>query len=262
VTAAILLRQLRHHAPLLVAALAGAFGFELLMVWVSSSMVMGTELQELMSAVLPPAMVNLVMNQYGLASFPAAVAFGFKHPFVIAAGVAVVITMASVPAGERETGFLDLILARPVTRGTYMGAHIALLLVPAIAFPIVLFVAANVGIAISGRSDAAGTDYVLSAAAFAPLLLFIGAYTLLFAAGAQRRGTAVARAVALTMAFYVYEVIASMWERLHGWEWLTIFDAYRPVGLVTGDATTTAPLVLLGAAGVLLGCAALRFARA
>jgi ABC-2 type transport system permease protein len=262
VAAAILMRQLRHHAPLLLAALAGAFAFELLMVWIGSSMDTGPEFQALLRAVLPPSMVNLVMNQFGLASFAAAVAFGFKHPFIIAAGAAVVITMASVPAGERETGFLDLILARPVTRGTYTAAHIALLLVPVIAFPIVLFAAANIGLAITGRTDVAGTDYALPAAAFAPLLLFIGAYTLLFAAGAQRRGSAVARAVALTMAFYVYEVLASMWERLHGWEWLTIFDAYRPVGLATGEATTAAPLVLLGLAGVLLGVAAMRFARA
>ncbi|CAN5879710.1 hypothetical protein BH23GEM9_BH23GEM9_08850 [soil metagenome] len=108
----------------------------------------------------------------------------------------------------------------------------------------------------------AGTDYALAAAAFAPLLLFIGAYTLLFAARAERRGSAIARAVALTMVFYVYEVLASMWERLRGWEWLTIFDAYRPVGLATGEATTTAPLALLGLAIALLGVAALRFERA
>jgi ABC-2 type transport system permease protein len=262
VIATILMRQLRHHAPLLVAALAGAFGFELLMVWIGSTMDTGPEFMGLLQAVLPPAMVNLVVNQFGLASFAGAIAFGFKHPFVIAAGAAVVITMASVPAGERETGFLDLILARPVTRGTYMRAHIALLLVPAMAFPVVLLIAANVGIAITGRTDVAGTDYALAAAAYAPLLLCIGAYTLLFAAGAQRRGTAVARAVALTMAFYVYEVLASMWDRLRGWEWLTIFDAYRPVGLATGDASVAAPLVLLGVACVLLGVAALRFARA
>jgi ABC-2 type transport system permease protein len=257
-----MLRQLRHHAPLLAAALAGAFLFELLMVWITSSMDTGPQFQQLLEAVLPPAMLNLVLNQLGLASFDAAIAFGFKHPFVIAAGVAVVITMASVPAAERESGLLDLILARPVTRATYMRAHMALLLVPVLAFPVVLFVAANVGIALTGRDDVAGSDYLIAAAAFAPLLLFLGACTLLFAAGAQRRGTAVSRAVALTMAFYVYEVVASMWEPLRGWEWLSVFDAYRPVGLVTGDATVAAPLAVLGVAGALLLAAAVRFDRA
>jgi ABC-2 type transport system permease protein len=256
------MRQLRHHASLLLAALAGAFAFELLMVWIGSTMDTGPEFQALLTAVLPPAMVNLVVNQFGLASFAASVAFGFKHPFVIAAGAAVVITMASVPAAERESGFLDLILARPVTRASYMRAHIALLLVPAFAFPVVLFAAAVTGLAITGRTDVTGTNYALAAAAFMPLLLCIGGYTLLFAAGAQRRGSAVAPAAALTMGFYVYEVVASMWDRLRGWEWLTIFDAYRPVGLATGDATTTAPLLLLGLACVLLGFAAIRFQRA
>jgi ABC-2 type transport system permease protein len=261
-TAAILGRQLRHHAPLLLAALAGAYAFELLMVWIASTMDMGPEFQDLLQLVLPPAMVNLVMNQFGLASFPAAVAFGFKHPFIIAAGAAVVITMASVPAGERESGFLDLILARPVTRAAYTRAHIALLLIPVLAFPLVLISAAHAGLLLTGRDDVSGANYLLPALAFAPLLLCIGAYTLLFAAGAQRRGTAVARAAALTMVFYVYEVLASMWERLRGWEWLSIFDAYRPVGLATGEATLRAPLIVLALAAALLLLAALRFERA
>jgi ABC-2 type transport system permease protein len=255
-------RQLRHHAPLLAAALAGAFFFELLMVWIASTMDTGPQFHQLLEAVLPPAMVNLVVNQFGLASFPAAVAFGFKHPFVIAAGVAVVITMASVPAAERESGLLDLILARPVTRATYMRAHVLLLLVPVLAFPVVLFTAASAGIALTGRGDVARSDYLMAAAAFAPLLLFLGACTLVFAAGARRRGTAVARAAALTMAFYLYEVVAAMWEPLHGWEWLTVFDAYQPVGLVTGEASTWPPMVLLGIALALLLGAALRFDRA
>jgi hypothetical protein len=142
------------------------------------------------------------------------------------------------------------------------GRLVALLLVPVLAFPVVLFVAANVGIALTGRADVAGSDYIIAAAAFAPLLLFLGACTLLLAAGAQRRGTAVSRAVALTMAFYVYEVVASMWEPLRGWEWLTVFDAYRPVGLVTGEATVAAPRAVLGVAGALLLAAAVRFDRA
>jgi ABC-2 type transport system permease protein len=264
---ALMLRQLRHHLALLSGIAAAMFGFELLMVWVGASIDVGLDFDRLLEAVLPEAMQRLIGDQFGMASFRGAVAFGFKHPFVLVAAIAAVISLGTVPASERETGLLDLLLARPVTRSRYMAAHVVLLLVPVLLFPVVLLAAAAVGIAVAGGGAAAAAapvhwaEYIGPAFSLAPLLLVIGGYTLLFAAGSKRRGRAVTLAVAVTLAFYTFEFLASLWPRLDGWERATIFDYYRPVSMVNGEAAVTDPVVLLLLAMVLIAGAFARFQR-
>lgn len=261
-TGALFSRQLRHLAPLLLGAAAGAMIFEIFLVWISDSVDMGPDFEMLLEAVVPPAMLRLILNQFGMTSFVSAVAFGFKHPLVLTVALSVVITVASVPAGERETGLLDLILARPVPRARYLAAHILLLLFIALVFPLALLAGAATGVALTGRGDEAGwTQYIASAAALAPLLLLVGAYALWFAAGAQRRGSAVAPAAALTLAFYMYEALSSMWQRLEPYEWASVFYFYSPVGQVTGEAGARGPLILLALAVTVFALAFVRFGR-
>ncbi len=49
-------------------------------------------------------------------SFRGIVCLGYFHPIVIGALVSVSITLATIPVMEIETGFIDLVLARPVKR--------------------------------------------------------------------------------------------------------------------------------------------------
>jgi ABC-2 type transport system permease protein len=262
VTRVLFSRQLRTLAPLLFGAACGAMIFEIFMVWISNSVDMGPDFELLLEAVVPPAMLRLILNQFGMTSFVSAVAFGFKHPLVLVAAVSVVITAASVPAAERETGLLDLIVARPVPRQRYLAAHVLLLLFIALVFPLALLAGAATGIAITGRGDeAAWTTYMAAAAALTPLLLLIGAYTLWFGAGARRRGSAIAPAIGLTLAFYMYEVLASMWQRLEPYEWATVFYFFAPVGQVTGEAGAREPLILLALAVGVFALAFYRFAQ-
>jgi ABC-2 type transport system permease protein len=259
---ALVLRQLRHHAALFAGVCVALFGFELLMVWIGATMDMGSDFEMLLQAVLPESMQRLIMDQLGLASFGSAVAFGFKHPLVLVATMAVIIVLASIPAAERENGMLELVLARPLTRTHYLAAHVVLLLCAAALFPAVLVAAAAAGIAVTGHAGPVSwRDYVAPAYALAPLLLLIGAYTLAFAAGARRRGSAVAPAVGLTLVFYVLEFLASLWAPLDGWSRATIFDYYRPVGIITGEVSVVDPLVLLGLAALVAAVAFARFER-
>jgi ABC-type transport system involved in multi-copper enzyme maturation permease subunit len=294
---ALILRQLKHHLPLLCGIALAMFCFELMMVWIAASIDVGLDFQTLLEVVLPEAMQRLVGDQFGLASFRGAVAFGFNHPMVIVATVAAVISLCTVPAGERETGLLDLVLARPVTRARYLGAHVVLLLAPVLLYPLVLVTAAAVGISIAGGPEAGAavsggvgpggvgfggtgfggtgfgdggpgsatparwTEYIGPALALAPLLLVVGGYTLLFAAGSKRRGQAVTLAVSVTLGFYTFAFLTSLWPRLKGWERATIFDYYDPVGIVNGVGSATDSLVLLLLAIVLIAGAFVRFRR-
>ncbi|HUF50686.1 MAG TPA: ABC transporter permease subunit [Longimicrobiales bacterium] len=261
-TGAIFLRQVRLLAPLLALVSTGLLLFEFLIVWIADSIDLGANFEALIAMILPPAMQRLVLEQFGLASYPAAVAFGFKHPIVLISTIAYVIVAGSVPAAERETGLLDLILARPVPRARYLAAHVLLLLVGVVALPAVLLAAASIGISATGRTgEVSWTSYIAPVAALAPLLLLVGAYTLFFAAGARRRGTAVALAIGITVAFFMFEVLASMWARLEPYEWATIFHYFQPVSVVNGEGVPWHPLLLLGLAVALIGAAGIRFQR-
>jgi ABC-2 type transport system permease protein len=262
VIAALYVRQLRHHARLLAAMIAGVIAFETLFVWISASMNIGPEFHALLQMMLPPAMLRFVLDQFGFASFASAVAVGFKHPLVLIIGAAFAIVVTTVPAAERESGVLDLLLARPVPRTHYLGAHVLLLFTGALLIPLALLAGATVGLALTRQLDAVPWHtYIAPAASYAPLLLLIGGYSMLFSAGASRRGMAVARAAGVTILFFWYEVLASMWQRLSGYEWAGIFYYYAPVQVVTGERGLTGSWVLLSLALVCGVAALLRFGR-
>lgn len=244
-TRALLLRQLRHHAVLMAAICAAIMVFEVMVIRFIAALDAGGGIRAILEAVLPPEMQRLVVEQFGVASWEGGIAFGFQHPLVMVAMVGFVVAVASVPAAERESGLLDLILARPVPRERYLGAHWLLVMIAALLFPLALLL----GVAIGTETAAAVLDYVPAAAALVPLLLLIGAYTLLAATQARRRGPAIAVAVGLTLFFYWIDFMAAFWERLEPWRRISPFTYFDPVGIATGEATLPRdPLVLLAAA--------------
>lgn len=259
----ILMRGLRQHALLLLVVLGAVMVFEVLVVSVVAAMDSGAGLRTLLTAVLPSEMQTLVFEQFGVASFPSAVAFGFQHPLVLVAAMAVVIVVGTVPARERESGFLDLILARPVPRARYLAASLGLIVLATLLIPLALLLAVVVGLRfVDGTGELPWTHYTPSAAALAPLLLVVGAYTLLASSIARRRGVASGWAVALTLSFYWLDFMAGFWEVLRPVRWLSPFTYYDPVRAAVGTGLGWRdPLVLLGSALLLTIAAFVTFER-
>ena len=260
---ALFLRNLRHHARLLVAMMLGLGVFEVLILWVAAKIDEGAGLREFLESILPEGAQEAVFSQFGLVSFPGAVAFGFVHPVAIVAATAFVVVVATVPAAERETGFLDLVLARPVPRGRYLLTVVLLLLLGAVLLPLALLGGAAFGLGIVDVEDRLPlARYVPAAFGLGFLLLAVGGYSLLFAAGARRRGPAIGRAVALTLAFYVVEYLADFWDLLDRIRWVSPFHYYKPIAAaVVPDTPLVNPVVLLAAFVVLAAAAHLRFRR-
>jgi ABC-2 type transport system permease protein len=254
---ALLLRQLRHHAVLLASICVAVMVFEIMVIRFIAALDEGGGIRAILEAVLPPEMQRLVMEQFGVASWEGGIAFGFQHPLVMVAMIAFVVAAASVPAAERESGLLDLILARPVPRERYLGAHWLLVTIAALLFPLALLL----GVAIGTESTAAIVDYVPAAAALVPLLLLIGGYTLLAATQARRRGPAIAGAVALTLFSYWIDFMAAFWERLEPWRWISPFTYFDPVRIATDGLVLRDPLVLLAAAAACVLAAFVNFRR-
>jgi ABC-2 type transport system permease protein len=211
----LLLRNLRQHAVLLGVLFTSLVLVELFLVWVSAQIGIGPEFQTFLEGFLPPEMTEMIFGQFGLASFEGAVAFGYQHPFSLVGSVAMVIVAATIPAAERERGYLEVFLSRPVPRARYILATLLFVLLASLALPLALLLGTALGLRLVEPPEVIRwTSYVPAAAGMALLLLSIGSYTLLFATGARRRGTAVAQAVAFTLLFYWMDFMGDYWDTL------------------------------------------------
>ncbi len=259
---ALLLRALRQHAALLGVLSAALLLFEWAVVWVAARIDMGPGFRQLLETLLPPDVLEIIMGQFGFGDFQGTVSFGFQHPFTLVAVIAMVTVMATLPAYERETGLLDLILARPVPRWAYLAASAMLVVITALLAPLAVLGGAAVGLlVVEAPQPVAWTSYLPAAGGLVLLLLAVGGYALLFATDARRRGTAVAQVVGVTLLFYWLDFMGDYWDLLETARRLSPFFYFDPAsaarnGIPPGDA-----FVLGGIAMVTFAAAFLSFRR-
>src|SRR5512144_533878 len=79
------------------------------------------------AAFLPMAVQQMV-GAAVFASFKGFVSFGYFHPIVIITFVGAAIYLGSEPAGDVESGMVDVILARPVRRALIVTRSLAAML--------------------------------------------------------------------------------------------------------------------------------------
>lgn len=259
---ALVARNLRHLQKMIFGTTVGLIAFETLLTWAASQIEKNTGLRALIQ-ILPPAAQEILAPQLAYVSFPGAVAFGFGHPIALAASIAFVVVAATVPLGEMETGFLDLVLARPVSRRSYLLASLTSVILGAILAPAGLLAGAALGLSLVGLpSELPWTRYARSAAELGPLLLAVGGYTLLLAAGARRRGPAIARSVGLTLAFFFLDFLAQIRTELRPAQYISPFHYFRPVpAAVTPELPIKNLIVLLGLFVATTALAFVRFDR-
>lgn len=254
-------RLFRLHARLLLAIAGSIMLFEMFMVWVSAQMGGGRGFALFLEQILPPDMQHLIYDQFGVGSFEGLVAFGFQHPMFLVAVVAFVLAAATVPAAERETGFMDLVLARPVPRGAYLLATLLLVITGAVILPVAILTGVGIGLATVDAvpPELTWVDYIPAAAALAQVLLAVGGIGLLAAVSAHRRGPAIGRAVGLVLVFYWLDFVGPLWSLLETARWISPFAYFDPAGAVSAGVGVVDTAVLLAVFGATAGGAFLEF---
>lgn len=259
----LLARTLRRHGWLTLALLVFAAGLEAIVVQVAASFETGPGLAGMLE-LLPDFMQRLVGSQLREAGFASFVAFGLQHPGLMVASIGWVVVLGTAPAGDRDAGTLDLLLARPVPRGCYLAATSIALLLGAVALPLAALTGLGLGLSmVSVEGQLPWTAYLPAAAGLVALLLCVGGFTLLVSAGARRRGTAVARISAVLLVLWFLESLADLSVVLDTLRWISPFAWYHPIrSAVEGGLWAPADLALLCVAGALMGAAGfVRFAR-
>lgn len=190
-------------------------------------------------------------------------AAGMLHPVVLALQTAGALMVAGgAVAAELERGSLELVLSRPVGRGSFLRAKAAAALATVTSVHL-----GALGGAFLARAFVEGVDGI----PVARILLVLAASWLLFAAFAMiamlisarssLRGRAVGATVGIVVASFFLNFMALLFDEIRGLRFASPFHYFRPADLLSGEPFAGDLAVL---AAVAVGCALLagrRFAR-
>ncbi len=175
------------------------------------------------------------------------------------AALAFVVVACTIPAGERERGTLELLLARPIPRWHYLLGALGVALLGVVVPPAALLAGVGIGLAtVAVPGELPWDRYAMSALGLAALLLAFTGITLLLSATAARRGPAVARTVGLILTLYLLDVFGERLAWLAWLRWISPFRYFRPIrAAVFGEAPIEHMLMLtaLGAVTTVLAFA-------
>ncbi len=259
---ALVARHLRQHAVLLLAVALGPALFEIVLVNAAALVESGAGFRALLGQ-LPAVFQETLSSYIGVLSFSSMVALGFQHPVTLAAGTAAVVVLATLPAGERDTGMLDLILSRPVSRRVYLAAVLAAVVVAALLPPAALLAGSAIGLVlVDVPGELPASQYLVATAELAVLLLAASGWTLLLACTSRRRGRAIAQSAGFALTAYILEFVAEVRQGL-GWiRWASPFHYFKPIpAAVLSQWSWRDPAVLLGIFVVTVALAAWSFQR-
>jgi hypothetical protein len=196
-----------------------------------------------------------------LMSYQGIVAFGYFHPVVIATLVGLVIAIATEPAAEVESRFVDLTLARPLTRASVIARSLVVLaMTMAVVLGLMLAGTAS-GLAFGSPADAPHVSFVLFlslALSLAAVMICWAGVALAWAAGVRRRATAGAAAGGLALAAYLLDYLGRAWEPAHSISAVSPFHYFDANALVTGqplNSRNVVVLVVIGLCGSVTGLA-------
>ena len=223
--------------------------FQVLLVVIAGSIHRAGEFEQL-AALLPP-FVRAILGPSvaSVMSFSGVVCLGYFDLAIVAALVALTIALATVPASEVETGFADLILARPLRRHWLITRTIALLLFSISAVLALMLTGTMVGLATLAPTGATWP----SARMLGGLAINLGLLLLCWGGVAMALGAVCRRSVAsattglLALATLLLDITAGLWTPARRLAWLSPFHYFIPFNLVMGDELPLANMLVLWA---------------
>ncbi len=240
-------------------------GFQILLTLVARSLHQSNAFAEITNFI-PDFMRQLMGPSFiALMSFGGIVCVGYFHIAVMGALVGLIVAVATEPASEIETGFIDLVLARPLARHWVISRSIAVI-VSCTVFTLLMMMLGTWG----------GLHWLAPAEAKWPspqlirslalnlgfLMLCWGGVTLAISAVSRRRSVAGSIAGLLAFALYLLDYVARVWEPAKPVRWLSPWMYYNPLDTVLGAEVPAHNLwVLLGIAVAGFALAYLLFSR-
>jgi ABC-2 type transport system permease protein len=204
-----------------------------------------------LSALLPPFARELLGPSFAVVmSFGGIVCLGYFELAVMGALIALAVTLATTPASEVETGFMDLILARPLARHWIITRTIALTTLVSAALLGLMVGGTWTGLQLfapRGIQWPSATLINSLAVNLGMLTLCWGGVAMAIGAAARRRSVAGGAAGLLALGTFLLDYVARLWQPAEKIAWLSPFRYYNPFELIMGNPLPLKNLVVLGA---------------
>ena len=228
-------------------------GFQLILIVVARSIQKSGGFEAL-ATLLPPFVRELMgPSLAAFMSFPGIVSVGYFHLSVIGSLVALSITLSTIPASEIETGFIDLILSRPLARHWIVTRTIVLVTLSMVVVLGLMLAGTWVGLETLAPKDIAwpSAKLILSLAINLGLLMLCwGGVAMAIGCVSRRRSIAGGVAGLLALVTFLMDYVGLMWKPAEPAAWLSPFRYYRPFDLIMGSPLPPANLAVLGAVAV------------
>ena len=221
---------------------------------------------EQLGALLPPFARELLGPSFAVVlSFSGIVCMGYFEVAVMGALIALAVTLGTVPASEVETGFMDLILARPLARHWIITRTILLTTLVSSALLLLMVGGTWAGLTLFAPKDVPCPSATLIdslAVNLGMLTVSWGGVAMAIGAASRRRSVAAGSSGLLALTTFLLDYVARLWQPAEKIAWLSPFRYYNPFDLITGNPLPLKNLVVLGSIA-LVGFAAayLLFAR-
>ncbi len=202
-----------------------------------------------LATLLPPFVRNLFGPALGsIMTFNGIVCGVYFDTGFIIALLALAIALATLPAAEIESGFADLILARPIRRHWLITRTIALVWVSTVLMLLMIVAGTWAGLAMFAPPNVAWPSARQTAALALTLGILVVSWSgVAMALGAAcRRGAASAATGLLVFAAMLLDWAHRLWPPLDRIAWLSPFYYFNPYELVAGGPLQTANLLVLG----------------
>ena len=239
--------------------------FQVVLILVANSIKDSNAFGEI-EALVPPFVRALMGPSFaGMMSFKGIVCLGYIDVAVMGALIALVIAVATVPASEMETGFIDLILSRSVARHWIVTRSILMVLLYTVVLLATVVAATWAGLRLLAPVSAEWPSAALitSLAGNLGLLMMCWAgVAMAIGTASRRRGTAGSIAGFLALAAFLLDYVARVWKPAEQLARLSPFHYYNPFDLLVGVPVPGINMWVLASIAVVgFGLAYLLFAR-
>ncbi|MEU6883578.1 ABC transporter permease subunit [Streptomyces sp. NPDC046712] len=255
---------LHRRRRMLIALVIGMVVFETLIVVVTSAIPPGQFFSG--GGTRPPSAYRAFSGSSGdvsIASYPGLLGAGLTHPFWIALQLTVIGSLAAAAvAADVESGTVELVMVRPVTRARLLAERTAALLIASGVLTTAATLTVAAGVALSPGITDVGLGGVFAAGlmGYGFALCLIGPALAVSAAG-RRRSQVLGAVIAIGAVGFAVNFIALAWEPAAPLRYISPFHYYTPGDALAQGAvlwSRLAVLVGVGAAGLLLAHLLLR----
>jgi ABC-2 type transport system permease protein len=234
---ALLVHSLRRFRLLLTATGLILAAFQVLFCFAAVALAQSDSIGKLAAIIPAPIREALGPGLVTMVSFSGIACLGYFHIALIGVLAGVITAVATEPAAEMESGFIDLILSHPLPRYWIVLRSFLLVALATLALVGSMSLGSILGILWIAPEyrEMLGTIKLL-AINLGALMLAWGSIALALASFARRRAIPATAAGILVMTTYITDYLGRIWEPARRVSWLSPFHYYDPVGIIASVA--------------------------